>query len=78
MAKKIIQRLQALDSASNVMDIRALPQHRLEALGGDYKGCFSIALNDQYRIIFIPQNGNRTDLKTITKIQIISLCIDYH
>jgi proteic killer suppression protein len=30
-----------------------IPGHRLEALGGDRKGQYSIRINDQYRICFI-------------------------
>jgi proteic killer suppression protein len=45
-------RLIRLDSATSLEDLRALRGNRLEALGGDRKGQFSIRVNDQYRICF--------------------------
>ena len=45
-------RLIRLDSATSLEDLRAFRGNRLEALGGNRKGQFSIRINDQYRICF--------------------------
>ncbi|MER8386512.1 type II toxin-antitoxin system RelE/ParE family toxin [Mesorhizobium sp. M0166] len=45
-------RLEILDAATGVEDLRALPSHRLEALRGDRSGQFSIRINMQWRICF--------------------------
>ena len=45
-------RLQRLDAAQTLADLRAIPGNRLEALRGDRKGQYSIRINDQYRICF--------------------------
>jgi proteic killer suppression protein len=37
------KRLRALESAVNLLDLRALPSNRLEALKGDRKGQYSIS-----------------------------------
>lgn len=50
---KIAQRkLDMLQAASRIDDLRVPPGNRLKALGGDLKGYHSIRINDQYRIVF--------------------------
>jgi proteic killer suppression protein len=46
------KRLEILDSATGLDDLRALPNNRLEALRGDREGQFSIRINSQWRICF--------------------------
>lgn len=77
-AKKIITRLTELYSAESLWDIWKLPQTRLHALSGNFKGCFSVDLKHPYRLIFSPLNGDTANLKTVTKIQIHKLHHDYH
>jgi proteic killer suppression protein len=48
-AAKAIAKLQ---SAPRLIDLRNPPSNRLEALGGDRKGEYSIRINDQWRICF--------------------------
>jgi toxin HigB-1 len=47
-ARKPVQ----LDSISTLQELRIPPGNRLEPLGGDRKGQFSIRINAQYRICF--------------------------
>ncbi|NBC21397.1 MAG: plasmid maintenance system killer protein [Alphaproteobacteria bacterium] len=46
------RRLAALDSATSLGDLNALPGNRLEALRGDRDGQYSIRINRQWRIVF--------------------------
>ena len=46
------KRLEILDGATSLDDLRALPSNRLEALKHDRKGQFSIRINDQWRVCF--------------------------
>ena len=46
------RRLQILDNAEALSDLRGLPSNRLEALGGDRMGRYSIRINRQWRICF--------------------------
>ncbi|WP_334147262.1 type II toxin-antitoxin system RelE/ParE family toxin [Hyphomicrobium sp.] len=46
------KRLEILDAASSLDDLRALPSNRLEALRGDRRGQLSIRINSQWRICF--------------------------
>ena len=46
------KRLEILDAATSLDDLRGLPGNRLEALRGDRRGQFSIRINAQWRICF--------------------------
>lgn len=45
-------RLDRLEAAQSLADLRALPGNRLEPLRGDRAGQYSIRVNDQWRICF--------------------------
>lgn len=52
------RKLDQIDSAVELNELRIPPGNRLEALEGDRQGQYSIRINDQYRICFIwTQNG---------------------
>jgi proteic killer suppression protein len=53
MREAIERKLQMLDSATSVTDLRSPPGNRLEALDGDRKGQHSIRINEQFRACFI-------------------------
>lgn len=46
------RRLEVLDAATSLDDLRALRSNRLEALKGDRAGQYSIRINMQWRICF--------------------------
>jgi toxin HigB-1 len=47
-----VRKLDQVDSAESLDDLRIPPGNRLEALSGDRAGQFSVRINDQYRICF--------------------------
>ncbi len=47
------RKLELLDSAGALVDLRVPPANRLEALKGDRRGQHSIRVNDQYRVCFV-------------------------
>ena len=47
------RRLEQLDSAEMLGDLRTPPGNRLEALTGDRRGTHSIRINSRYRICFV-------------------------
>lgn len=55
-AKQAYKRLDILDAATSLDELRQLPSNRLESLRGDRNGEFSIRINDQYRLCFIWRN----------------------
>lgn len=57
------RKLQMLDDAYSLEDLRSPPGNRLEALRGDRKGQFSIRINDQWRVCFRFEDGNALDVE---------------
>jgi proteic killer suppression protein len=51
--KQALRKLDMLNAAASLRDLRAVPGNRLEALSGDRKGQHSIRINDQWRICFV-------------------------
>jgi proteic killer suppression protein len=50
--QKIRRILFALDSATSIKPLKAIPGYRLHLLSGNLKGFWSITVNGNYRIIF--------------------------
>ncbi|MDF5710451.1 MAG: type II toxin-antitoxin system RelE/ParE family toxin [Nostoc sp. S4] len=46
------RKLDQLNAAVSLDDMRVPPGNRLEALKGDRKGYYSVRINDQYRVCF--------------------------
>ena len=51
-AKQAYKRLDILDAAVSLDDLKRLPSNRFEALRGERAGQFSIRINAQWRICF--------------------------
>jgi proteic killer suppression protein len=48
-----LRKLRMINNAQHIHDLRIPPSNRLEKLGGDRAGQYSIRINDQWRICFI-------------------------
>ena len=59
------RKLQILDNACALEDLRLPPGNRLEMLRGDLKGFWSIRINHQWRLCFRFVDGNAFDVKII-------------
>ena len=46
------RKMDMLDAATQLGDLRSPPGNRLEALKGEFAGRYSIRVNDQYRLVF--------------------------
>ncbi len=62
-----VRKLQMLDSAVELIDLRSPPGNQLEKLSGDRMGQHSIRINKQWRVCFVWTNEP-------TNVEII----DYH
>ena len=51
------RKLDQVDYAAALQDLRVPPGNRLEALKGDRRGQYSIRINDQWRICFVWRDG---------------------
>jgi proteic killer suppression protein len=63
--QRAFMRLNALDAAINLEDLRLPPSNRLEALKGDRKGQHSLRINDQWRICFVWRNGHAEQVEIV-------------
>lgn len=68
VVRRAQMRLAQLDGAASLDDLRVPPSNRLEALGGDRQGQFSIRINRQWRLCFVWREGDAYD----------ALVVDYH
>lgn len=59
------RKLQMLDIARRIDDLRIPPANRLEALKGDHKGQWSIRINDQWRLCFRFEDGHAYDVEIV-------------
>lgn len=63
---RIAQRkLNLLDSAEDIEDLRIPPGNRLEKLKGDREGEYSIRINNQWRLCFRWHEGNAFDVEIV-------------
>jgi proteic killer suppression protein len=59
------RKLQMLDNACAIEDLRVPPGNRLEALRGERQGQFSIRINDQWRLCFRFEEGNAYEVEIL-------------
>jgi proteic killer suppression protein len=59
------RKLDILNNARSLDDLRAPPGNRLEALRGDLRGWHSIRINDQWRIVFRWRDGGEEDVRIV-------------
>lgn len=63
--RRAVMRLTQLDAATVLEDLRQPPSNRLEALGGDRAGQWSIRINDQWRVCFRFEHGDALDVEIV-------------
>ena len=61
--KAAFRKLQMLDAATDLNDLRVPPGNRLEKLGGDRDGRHSIRVNDQWRLCFVWADGEAKEVE---------------
>ena len=59
------RKLDQLNQAAGLLDLRVPPKNRLEALKGDRKGQHSTRINDQYRICFRWSESGPEDVEIV-------------
>ncbi|NUN23959.1 MAG: type II toxin-antitoxin system RelE/ParE family toxin [Candidatus Jettenia caeni] len=58
-------KLNAIDAAVHLQDLRLPPSNRLEALKGERKGQYSIRINDRWRICFEWSGDNAEQVEIV-------------
>jgi toxin HigB-1 len=59
------RKLRMLNNSIDLADLRIPPSNRLEKLSGNLKEFYSIRINNQWRIIFVWNNGNASNVEII-------------
>ncbi len=62
---KIVRLFDQLNAATRVETLRVPPSNRLEKLSGDLKGCWSLRVNKQWRVIFRWTNDYATNVDVV-------------
>ena len=60
-----LRKLEQLDLALTIEDMRSPPGNRLEALKGKRSGQWSVRINDQWRLCFRFENGAAWDVEIV-------------
>lgn len=59
------RKLDLLNAAHELDDLRAPPGNRLEALKGELRGKHSIRINDQWRVVFRWEEGDAHNVEIV-------------
>ena len=59
------RKLEMLDAASRLDDLKVPPGNRLEALSGDLSGFHSIRINDQWRLVFVWRDDGAYEVEIV-------------
>ena len=65
IARAAKRKLEMLDAASRLDDLKVPPGNRLEALSGDLSGFHSIRINDQWRLIFVWRDDGAYEVEIV-------------
>ena len=63
LQRAALRKLEILNAALSLDDLRVPPGNRLEKLSADREGQYSIRINDQYRVCFEWKEGNAYDVE---------------
>ncbi len=62
---RALRKLRQLDAAQNLEDLVNPPSNRLEALKGNRKGQYSLRINQQWRLCFVWDGDNASDVEIV-------------
>ncbi len=65
LVRRSLDKLQMLNAAAAIEDLRVPPENRLEPLRGDRAGYWSIRINDQYRLVFRFTGSDAEDVEVV-------------
>ena len=63
VVRRALRKLEQLNAAASLNDLRYPPSNRLHVLSGNRKGQHSISINDQWRICFVVNEGDAYDVE---------------
>jgi proteic killer suppression protein len=80
IGRRLIQRINELESAVSLNDIKMLPSARLHRLQGNRSNSYAVDLVHPFRLIFSPIKENKNGEYRLAEIRIIRIeeVVDYH
>ncbi len=63
--KVAFRKLDMMDTAMRLTDLRKPPNNRLEALKGSRQGQYSIRINDRWRVCFVWRGGHAHEVEIV-------------
>ena len=65
IARRAKRKLESVNAAARIDDLKVPPSNRLEKLKGELKSFHSIRINDQWRVIFKWIDGHAHDVEIV-------------
>jgi proteic killer suppression protein len=65
IARRAKRKLEALNAASRLEDLKVPPSNRLEKLRGNLQEYYSIRINDQWRVVFRWRDGDAFEVRVM-------------
>lgn len=65
IAKRVMRKLEYIDLATCLDDLKVPPSNRLHELERERKGQYSISVNDQWRVCFRFKDGDAYDVELV-------------
>lgn len=65
VSKVVFRKLDMINYANKLEDLKSPPNNRLEKLKGDLKDFYSIRINDQWRIVFVWTDKGAEDVRIV-------------
>ena len=65
VVRAAVRKLDLINAAHVLLDLRSPPGNRLELLRGDWSGFYSIRVNDQWRVVFRWAEGQAYDVQLV-------------
>ncbi|MCB1237990.1 MAG: type II toxin-antitoxin system RelE/ParE family toxin [Verrucomicrobiae bacterium] len=62
---RVRRKLRMINQARSLQDLRIPPANRLEPLKGDWKGFWSIRVNQQWRVVFKWNDGHAREVSVV-------------
>lgn len=64
LKRRILMKLDSMDSATCLDDLKNPPGNHLHPLTGkDYEGCWAISVSGPWRLVFVPNNGDVEEVR---------------
>lgn len=60
-----LRKLDMLNAATSLLEMRSPPSNRLELLKGPLAGKYSIRINDQWRLVFLWSDGEASQVQVV-------------